>query len=102
MDEGKKGEARIAEQRSKLKRKCKCNSAALQAAINWEISKNIAKTSNAFCGPIIYALAVAHPQILQQDMDTWIASIKDACHIPRSKPILITHIISRCPDPTRI
>ncbi|KAG1845832.1 hypothetical protein F4604DRAFT_1688598 [Suillus subluteus] len=67
----------MAEQRSRPKRKCKRNGAALQAAVNWEIGENMAKTSGASCEAIISTLAVAHPQVLQQDMDAWIASVND-------------------------
>ncbi|KAG1800743.1 uncharacterized protein HD556DRAFT_1304758 [Suillus plorans] len=82
LDEGQEVGAGIAEPRSKPKRKCKCNGAALQAAVNWEIGENMAKTSNASCEAIISALAVAHPQVLQQDIDTWIASLATgATHI---------------------
>ncbi|KAG2071285.1 hypothetical protein BDR04DRAFT_1154448 [Suillus decipiens] len=68
--------AGLAEQRSRPKRKCKCNGTALQAAVNWEIGENMAKTSSASCEAIISALAVSHPQALHQDIDAWITSVK--------------------------
>ncbi|KAG2139899.1 hypothetical protein BD769DRAFT_1384213 [Suillus cothurnatus] len=76
LQQDQKAGAGLVEERSRPRRKCKCNGTALQVAVNWEIGENIAKTSGASCEAIISALAVAHPQALQQYMDAWIASVK--------------------------